>query len=1057
MTRNNSNIKTKSKFVLSFLLVAMLCLSLLFSVACASSTAPEEEKDKNTTFSYVEEDTELISNAKFNVGVGNTALKDYPKTSVTGWGKSAEAEMTASSAKSGIIDVSDAGWEELVKNLYSDSYFLNYYKVMYDFEDEDVKDAIREEKDDQSYSPTAAEVKEYVIKNYIDNSETDGADLAFKYYNNRSNQFKNPGKSPDATDDKIYMLNNYLAKSSVGLGTGQSILSTTNITLNKGEYGMVSVWVCTQNAYSAYRNGTNCGANVRLVSTINNEQVPEFGIFNITDTEWTKYTIYIKADDVYESNFSLALGLGYDSLSATEGTAYFDNVEFKHITKAEYDAAALSFDSTTSRTIDYLSEEKATKIFANDLVDGNNVKPVLYDMTFNTTAGTFLSDLSVTVSGDFTQSNKNVSGDKFGGTATFNNNLAITETFPYANKAVEVSLNKASYTLAFGSKTNAINVSANSYAYVEMFVKNELSEFGSTSVTLDVFDVFGSVVKKRAAIATCSTASEEWQKLSFVINNNFNYDRKFFYDVVIGPADVAATDYAADFATGSVTITYPKFATGLIDEFDEFGNVIDENYKFFSFYKNSATGTTALYAGSNSDFAEESEKTYPFEVAYSDIGAIESKPANVRNWQGIVANHLYVRDDDSDLATAINTSNTAGVINTDYLTQYTMLPGVQSKLNYTGSDAIQPIVIYNATETSYGFIGTSQSVAKSAYASATITLRVVDDAVATVYLVDTSDAKKSVMTFDSFTKNVDSNGVAISNGSEVDGSALKLQFQVTSDMMDSDGWTTLSFYIATGADAKDLRLEIWNGSRDNSVKSSGYVFVKSANITTASAFTEPEVWADAFTVEGNPLYEAGLSSFVASDLLLYRRELSDVEKQFNAEQKDASTTVSYQPKYVWAKNDSMIYAVYNTVDPVNVDPYGDEVEDEEVEAGCTAESDPATFWLSFSSVILGVVLVAAIVLLVIKNVIKRRKANASDAVSHYTVTSRIRKKPVAEKLDKEEKSEEKTEEIEEVAEEIEEDDQAQDENSEDDSEKSLDEYVYGEVQDFGKDDEKTEN
>lgn len=1032
MTRNS--IKNKSKLLLIFLLIGLLCTSLFFAVAC--NEAKDPDSDKKTSFTYTESDNGFISNATFTLATGNIKLSDFPKTSVSGWTKSAESDMSTSSAKSGVIDTSDAGWTEVVKNLYSDNYFLNYFKVMYGLEESDFEDAYRKDNNkEESYNPTAAELKDYVIENYIDD-----VNKSFKYYNDAiSNQFKNPGKPDGATDNYVYMLNNYMSKSNVGLGTAQSIASSSTLNLKKGQVAEISVWIKTQNVYGAY--GDNFGANIKIGGTVNGNDVSPFGIFNInTNDTWEKYTIYVFADEVHGVSFNLSLGLGYDQLSATEGTVYFDEINYKVLTDEEKTElyAGLSNGTITHPTA-YASIDdtsKAVKLYAKD------TNTALYLMSSQAFTYNFTTPFN-SYTEDYTASNKGESGNKFG--TAVSNEIAFNPTndpsFPYKDQ-IKTTLTNASYTLNFGDKNNTIQVPANSYAYVEFFVKNNLVSFGSTKITFDVFDVNGDIVKKRASVASLNTNDKDWQKVGFTVNNNYSTTREFFISVVIGPADVAAVDYATEFATGEVYLTYPQVLSGKILEFDEFGNKTHDahSYNVFSYFDTNKLGSTSLYAGSASDYKEASGTKYDFDVAYSDIGTIEQSPAAVMGWQGIVANHLYVKDDDTGVSTEINKNPSAGLINTEYLRNGVyndeLSADILTKLGSYADEDAQLIAIYNATETSYGYIGTSNSISASSYAKATVTLRVVDNAVANVYLVDTANSNKSIMTFETFKQNVNANGEAI-DGQEIEGSSLKLNFTVTSDMMNDDGWLTLEFYVGTGFNARDFRVEVWNGSRDASVNSIGHVFVKNVSITKSAAFSEPSSWKSAAT-PGNPLYEEGLTEF-GDNLILYKRELTDVEIEYNNKQVDSSKKVSYEPTYVWAKSNSMIYAIYNTLDPVAVDPNGDD-HDHDNNSGCTAASDPATFWLSFSSVLLGVVLVLAIIMLVIKNVRRRRKANANDAVSHYTVTSRIRKKPVAQKVEDEIVEEtDSEEEIEEVAE----------EQAEEKEEASLDEYVYDNVQDFG--------
>ena len=196
---------------------------------------------------------------------------------------------------------------------------------------------------------------------------------------------------------------------------------------------------------------------------------------------------------------------------------------------------------------------------------------------------------------------------------------------------------------------------------------------------------------------------------------------------------------------------------------------------------------------------------------------------------------------------------------------------------------------------------------------------------------------------------------------------------------------------------------------------------------------------------------AGLRDEV-TESYMHQRELDAIEEKFNNEQSSVDTKVSYDAKYVWVKGENFAYAVYNTIDPVAVDPYANETEDEEsANGGCTAETDPSTFWLSFSSILLGAVLVLAIIMLFVKNIKRRHKRNEKDAKSHYNVKSRYNKKNKSSKPKKQEFDdyEEEVEEPVTPAEEVVEEQPNEETETPDD-------YVYGDVQDFGEE-EKNDN
>ena len=957
MTRKNFFQNNKTKLLLVLTLICALCLSL-FAVACNNTT--EGDNDKSPNYSYTQTDNEYVSNADFSYGSIDTELTKFPKTSPTGWTKSKDSNNSigSSSAKSGVINLSSDGWKELMNALYKDSNVIDYVEHQLkgqmkvgDQNYTDVKNFVKAFlKDKNGSEPNSNEIQEYIIENYF-------------------GFFKNPDLHEDAKDNFVYMLNNYRLASYQGIGTSQKITSSSEIVLNKGEFGKISVWVKTQNL-TEKANG-EYGASIRVINKFNGTSQADYVIKNIIAENWTQYTVYVKADENFETTVKVALGLGYGLAGVTEGTVYFDDVQFTHLDENQYNTETDGKNFTESQ-LNYNDKSAITL---------NNVQSSIFDMTMDNSS--YISNKDVTFTASETISN--VAG--FDGTpftdSSVSNSVVSDEKF---GNVTELSLNKASYTAKLSSTSFA--VANDKYAYVQFFIKNQLSTWGSSDVTVNVYDIFGSEKEIRKAVTTVSTISDEWQKVALVFKNNFTNGgvRTFEIEIVVGPTDVASAKFADEYASGKIYLSPVAVATGDIKQYKDNGEETD-NYQLYQLFSTNAV-STALYAGYASDYVDSSDSTvYDFTTAPSDIGIINEKVANVNGYVGVVADHFYIKEDsnNSDINTRTEkdtNGSIAGLINTNYLSTYNTKYGINvaNALNHTG-DAIQPIMIYNAVADNYGFIGSTQSISSSSYAKVSATVKVVGDAIANVYLVNVAEQQKSVMTFVDFTSdNADK--------TEYKGEDYKLQLTITEDMM-INGWVTVDFYIATGSTAKDFRIEIWNGTRDASQSSAGFVFVKNITInTTGDAFTEPANKNDALSTSGNPLFD---ESFGGEELTLisHTRAWTELEDEYNEKHPD-SPLDSYTSKYIWASNKTFIYAIFNTVDPVKVDPDSNVTEDEKVDAGCTAQTDPSTFWLSFSSIVLGVVLVLAIIALFVKNIRRRRKANKSDAKSHYTVTSRVK-------------------------------------------------------------------
>ena len=1049
MTSKKINSKLKLKTLLTLFLIGILCMSLFFVSACNNDTTSDT---KEPTYTYTDTNDGLISNPNFYYGTRDTELTSLFSSSVTGWTRSKDTDASASSSKSGVIDVSENGWKALQSSLYSDSYYLNFLKKEYDFDTDKVKEAIKnseEHKNDSDYKPTDSEIKDYIITEYFKN-------------------VKNPSVHTGATDNKVYMLNNYRDSNSNGFGASQKITSSSSITLNKGEYLKITVWVMTQNLSCLKNTSGDFGANIRINSTFNGSSQAQYIIKNIKADVWTPYTVYVKADADYSCTVTLALGLGNGLAEQTQGTAYFDDVTVTHLTETEYQTDKAS-KTLETKTLSYSSETALEQKVAADY--DSTTDAYLYDMSLSSVSGFNTSlELATIVkaeNGALTTSSAGTSADKFGAAVS-------TGSHTTDNGNLIISVNQASYTVALSSTSFILG--SEEYAFVSFRLKNELNALGASTITVDVMDKNGSDQEKRAAVATITEINDEFVKYGVMIKNNFSEDdyptekRSFSLNVIVGPTNVATANSPYEFATGTVTIKDLEIAKGKTYQYDDDGNETP-NYDLYSLYNATSNGSTELYAGRDSDYVPESKDSekYSFKSG-SAFNAIEKAPTPVATYRGVTSNHIYVQEEfdnvtlESDVNTRVNVKdgNVAGLVNTKHKDAYATNGYNFDLTSIIGKDNVQPIMIYNKTADHYGFIGDTNSISANSYAKVTVTLKVVgDNAKAYIYLVDVADKSKSVMEFVDFTANTD--GVDyVNGGTEYKAADNKLSLEISASQ--TPDWTTVSFYVATGITAKSFRVEVWNGGRDgaDATASTGYTFFKDITVTTNTTSFEPTSYNDAFTSSGNPLFDAGESAF--KQLLSYKRVLNDLEKKFNGEA-TSDELVSYDASYVWAKNETIVYAVYNTLDVEENDPYANVSEEETESSGCTAETDPSTFWLSFSSILLGVALVVALLMLFIKNVRRRRKANASDAKSHYKITSRVKTHKQNEKLKSQDDSEAEYEDSDEdlsdeevsVEEEIVEENEEVSEGSE--TEQTLDSYVYGEVHDFGSegDSEKNDN
>ncbi|PWM75247.1 MAG: hypothetical protein DBX59_02120 [Bacillota bacterium] len=946
MTGAKSN-KLKSFFILLLILVMSVSLVL------AACSTPDEEED-DTHYSQTETDEQKISNGNFEFGTLETEAEDYPYTSPTGWSVSRDG-APASDVNSGIVDTAE--FSVLLDTLMEKDSFLGWAKAKYGIDEDALKEQAENELGEGAEQSDVDDKAEELLKAEIEKN------------------FKNPKTPKDnANGTKVLMINNYRKFSETNpQGTAQKFTSSTTITLKPDTYGKITVRVNTGDL-DAMNNVDKFGANIRLENTVASVTQDAYAISSIvTDGAWKEYTFYVKANDFLSSTVKVALGLGYanpdnsaDSENFVIGTAYFDDVVYEEI-DAEDLPDGIDFAAANQPELKNASSKKRAEA---TLVNGNTA---LYDMNIEYYFAA-ATDFSVSEGTDIkTPTNK-------GEGASMIPDGATQKSEKNAD-GFKVTQTKSSTTVKLTS--NQFVVNPESYVAVNFRLSMDLDKFQQSGLTVNVIDKLGADDNEQVSLD--NLIIEEDGTYTVIVKNNFAADsenpdaaqpRTFELEFVFGPKNVSTTTDAAMYTTGSYTVSALSVKGGSTD-----ADTYDDEDKFYAYYNllNNAAGSGnvfafAAYAGYEEDYTDETEEeTYPFTTAYSDKGTITHSPALVSDYEGT---YFY----ESDI-TAADASETAGLINTKYLDKYeengSAIQGASAALGHDAADDdIQPLMIYNKTAGAYGFVSQPATVAANASASFSVRVRVTSGATAYIYLVNTQHGDEFLDPLRiSFTGD---------DGKEYD---EKLFVKVTEDMMESDGWATVNFYFTAGKDAMNYRIELWNGARvqneeaASSAPSAGFVFFDDAS-TGSSA-------GDLTTAESSGLISE-------SDMVEYTRKLTDKEIEYNETVTDEDDKFSYQPSVIWASDfakyggenkGTFVYAVYNTVNPTESTIPSDEEEDTDGGSGCQ-EVDASTFWLSFSSILLGVALLAAIVMLVVKSVRRRKNSKKNTAKTQYKITSR---------------------------------------------------------------------
>jgi len=983
MTKTNF-LKGKMKTLLILLLTCVFSLSLVFAIACDEDDTTVNYNPSFTYTDYTQSTTALITNGDFTSGLAEKTEKDFPVSSVNSWNVGADTNSDASILTNGVVLTTDEGWKELMGTFYGVSNFKSW-----------------------------AEEK-FNAGNKIDTKEN------FQTIMTGTNGIKNPKKADSSmTDDKVLMLANFVNPTNTdGRGTAMKASSTSTITLAKGKMAKISVWVNTTSIYSNY---TEFGANVRVLATVNGIQQATYTVKNIqTNGVWKKINVLVKGNEYLDTTIAVTLGLGMGSTPRTvdefcEGFAFFDGVTAE-VEDTFTGADTLAYKGASFSTEVFNGNEDAYKVNYDSSVDTYG-----YSMNFNEQLGSALSPVAIS-----------------GGPINFTETLY---KYPYdvaSNGSTNATANE--YVISVTNSAMHINITSSAfvvpneeYVLLNFKLKNQLSAYDKSGIKLFIVDKLGSNVNKPAdAIITNETVSDDTVEYTVLVKNNFTSgaDREFDLILTIGTEKpLEQTTNSAYYPTGTVTLSNVRYMAGALDS-------TDRAFSFLSSLADTAENNVsyALYAGYSADYTKPADDTeYPFTISFVNKHNVNTEIVNPSQYLGVTADHAYVKADATK--TAVNTNANAGVISSAGTYSDTE---ILTNLGAFDGDKIYPLMIKVADGKSYGFIGEKLTTSASAFTKVSVKVKVTGTATAYIYLVDMSKENK----LNVLTQDFKGNYGAFDKDYENE-LAVKVTADTASKYADPNGWVEVSILFATGKDAIDYRIELWNGARDAETAQNGYVFFEGLS---TSSFTESETTYAEKVGDNNALNLAytttvnGTQVLTDADLtangILYKRALTDLEVKYNAEE---SGNISYPAKYVYVDNTqsdgskTFVYAIYNTINPVETDPYDSvEEEEEEEESGCTAQVDSATFWLQFSSILLAVVLVFAMIMLLVKT-LRRRHTKKKKVRSRYSVTSRNKTVKATK-----EKAEKKTLDT------LMSDETSEDANEEETAEEET-EYTYGEV------------
>lgn len=802
---------------------------------------------------------------------------------------------------------------------------------------------------------------------------------------------------------KVLMIHNKVT-SAEGQGTAQYFESNSSLSLNAGEYAKISVWVKTLELTSLQRT-EHFGAYVKIKNTVGSSIEP-ITVKNInTYGKWVNYVFYLAPSMTATTNYKVVLGLGMGTSvnkeELCEGFAYFDNVEFTVIDKDEYDNSGADY------TVKLYNAENEN-VLDEDTYDEEGAKKFTIDET-----GNLKGDSAPTtrkVSADFAKASKDF--DISGGQLVYN---AVNPNNEDGNKVSEypagyttdaysdIATAKSVYMDFRGQQigssatytTKTFNLKAGEYALISFKAKVSarasatkasvvVSDDGNNaSSSFDNFTTDGEEVLYNVYVSNVFDKSLEKYKELYCTgdtDNGIPYSLKLSFGPTALTTSVTAQSLPVGYAVFSdFTITY------LTESEYSAANTSSDAHAIKTSLKGKFYGE---YQSEDEDDEEDDyvNEGYTFSISDGERQTIKTQAVPLSQ----ISSSEYT-------AAKTNANTVIGTVNSKYADAYTTLYGADltAALNaldgkQDGQDHAQPLMIYNKDSLTSGVKVNSATLSANTAYKFSVKVRVLGDAKAYIYLVDTSKHysdeqfyRVSVYTTEKNTYGEGENkNYSLAMATTVDSTAT----------LGDDGYALVTFYIRTGEDELSLRLELWNGSRDGLNKSEGivlYDFVNSA--VTGEYSTFDDLAAEYMNGEN----DFTVYKYNQGTVYTYVDEYDKEEPEYATDEDGEKITAKAETYVVAAADDDDYDAAlvkfyrYDVLDIYNIEYSETEDETASEETSETDEDDEdetagSVAWLQVTSLIIAGALIAALVAIVIRKLLENNNKKKAKTRSYYT-------------------------------------------------------------------------
>lgn len=962
--------KTATKFNFKTLIVLILslvlCCSLAFTAACSDSNGSSSSSSVKDDTVYPT-DVQSVTNGDFEFSTFKTEAKNFPVSSSIGWSLTRDSYNSSyapsSTYSSGIINTDEIAYAEIAEKAgFAKLDDGTYYNPGTPYDSSLIKEG------------------EYVVRN-------------------ESGKTVNDDKLP-MKGNKILMIHN--ATSEKDEGTAQKFTSSSTLSLTKGKYGKVSLWVKTYGLKSAYSD--KCGAYVAIENTVSSSLNPVI-VKNIdTKGEWVKYTFYLAANDLTDSSFKVILGLGFGSgkfkNEYVEGFAYFDDVNFTEISISDYNASGATKKFDLFQSNGDVTDENALIVEADNTTKSNENKEFAEKKYAINHAGASYANVSF--------GGKITDGEALNGVVSVANAIAAINNTDFVGddkiKAPVSREGNALYAIKksatssdvgnFEYTTASFSVASGKYYAYSFFVKSSLEVKTRTGLTVTVndlgksFDINDENIKTSSLVSNLCTDGYEnddyngWRRYTVLVSNVIDADE----------ASPATRNFSLTFSFGNNDGDNWKKAKGyfVIANFES--KELSENE--YSFANTTDAVKVSLTADLPNGVKGDDETTDTYNFTYSTTDALDIKNGvakNVIGYKGVKGGSIAVGGSNENVYADANVL--AGVINTENLSSSgaAKLSDAQiSEINKLGkynstNKYLQPLMINNLSATSYGFYGESQTLAANTTTLFTVRVKTLGSAKAFVYLADAN----ALDGFGTFKVNAEAYG---------DVKAVEKPFaaEVTSGYQTEtdDGWYVVYFVVTTGNESKNVRVELFNGSRDGETTSTGVVLFDSVSKTTVDL--------EDFKAELNANYGDGDDTAEVTNytqkptVVKYDDDKGSLTNSLTGK-KYSEKTVTHEETAVFTvyKNSKAVIGSFEAIDATH------EVDERTASSDSSDSSssddhdhdhndDEQTFsWaLQITSIIIAAILIVLLVVVLVRMIVKKSNKNKAVTKTYYNRDSR---------------------------------------------------------------------